>query len=132
MKWFRRKKEPEVIHHIYDILPPFDWETATSETAKEFFKGLTRIQILEIYDREDIPDQFWEEYYEVKNEMSNWPVDEDISTAMNKLYWNSDSLYKRNQDILKQIDGMQKKLDRVSKILEKSEICMSGKTAMEL
>jgi len=48
---FRKKKqEPEVIHHTYDIIPPIDWENTDSVAVKVYFKDLTRLQMLEIYD----------------------------------------------------------------------------------
>jgi hypothetical protein len=130
---FRKKKqEPEVIHHKYDIIPPFDWENATSETATEYFKTLTRIQMLEIYDRDIIPDSYWEQYYERLNEFEAWPTDKEDAVVLNKLYWDSNSIYKQFLQTQKKVEGMQKKLDRITVLLSKAEFKLCGEDALKL
>lgn len=125
----------KTIHHKYDILPPFDWETATSETAKEYFKKLTRIQMLEVEDRNIIPDHLWDEYHEIFGEIKTWPIDQEVYDVLNKTLqgWGGNTSLEFQVDALKkQISGIQKRLDRVLKIIENTEVTMSAKTALSM
>ena len=128
-------KRTITIHHEYDILLPFDWEQATSETAKEYFKKLTRIQMLEVTDRDKFPEQFWDEYHEVFSDIKTWPIDEEGYEVLNAVLqaWGGDkSLEFQVAALKKQVTGIQKRLDRVLKIIENTEVTMSAKTALSM
>jgi len=123
------------IHHSYDILPSFDWEQATSETATEYLKGLTRIQLLELEDREIVPDHLWDEYYRRLDDFKIWPKDEEIHKLMNSILqeWGGDkSLECQVEELKKRVAGIQKKLDKALKIIESTEVTMSAKTALSM
>ena len=123
------------IHHKYDILPPFDWEQATSESAKEYFKKLTRVQMMEVQDRDEMPEIFWDEYHTVFGNIKTWPIDEEVYELLNltKQGWGGDTSLEFQVDALKkQVTGIQKRLDRVLKIIENTEVTMSAKTALSM
>ena len=129
---FRKKKQPEVIHHKYDIVPPFDYEGKTNEEVRKYFESLSRVQIIEIYDKDTIPEAFHDEFFEVENKIKYWPTDDNVIDTCNVLRWNSDSIYHRFNEIEKQVQGMQKKLDIMTKLVENTEVTMSAKTALNL
>jgi len=129
---FRKTVE---IHHKYDILPAFNWAEATSESATEYLKPLTRIQLLELDDRQVLPDDLREEYFEALYEAKGWPMNEEVIKVLNRTLqtWGADKSLECQFDALKrQVEGMQKKLDRALKIIENTEITMSAKTVLSM
>ena len=123
------------IHHQYDVLPYFDWEQATSQTATEYLNKLTRIQMLEVEDRNLAPDHLWDEYHNVLSELKIWPMDSEVYEVLNSVLqnWGGDKSLEFQVDALKkQVTGIQKRLDRVLKIIENTEVTMSAKTALSM
>lgn len=134
MKWFRRKEQPPTeIHHVYDVLPHFDFETATDKTFTEYIKSLTRIQLIELYDRNIIPDHLYDYFADVFYSMDSWPsIDDEVSAMMNKFWYGGDTVRYKFPELQKQVEGIQKKIDRIVKLLEKVEVCTDAKTVLEL
>jgi hypothetical protein len=132
--WKRKPKTPEPVKVqpvTLDILPPIDFETIDSEGFMEYLKKLTRIQMMEINDRNIIPDHLWDEYFEVDN-THKYP-DGKLSIET----YNSVSDYKTGletvvKELVKQVDGIQKKVDRIVKLVENTEVTMSAKTALSM
>ena len=138
---FRKKKEPEIIIHQYEFVPPFKFEGATREEIIKYLKSLSRVQLLHFADTTDLDDvktelDLWNLYYEVLNWHDIWPLDNDATKALQDLYWNTDSLYNKYKagdlDFSKRLDGMQKKLDKIVTLLETAEFTLSGKDALKL
>jgi len=137
----KKKPEPEIIIHQYEFVPPFDFEGATKEEVVKYLKSLSRVQLLHFGDTTDFDEintelDLWDLYYEVRDWHGVWPTDEDVRTAMNKLYWDKDSLYNKykagDMDFTKRLDGMQKKLDKIVTLLENAEFTLTGKEALKL
>ena len=116
----------------YDIVTPFDYEGKTTEEVQAYFESLSRVQIIELYDKDTIPEHFHDEFFEAENKIKWWPVDDNVNDALNELRWNSDSVYHRFKAVEKQVEGMQKKLDIMTKLVENTEVTMSAKTALNL
>ena len=116
----------------YEIVPPFNYEGKTNEEVKAYFESLSRVQMIELYDKDTIPEVFHDEFFEAENIYKYWPTDDNVLDALNELRWNSDSVYHRFRAVEKQIEGMQKKLDIMTKLVENTEVTMSAKTALNL
>ena len=138
---FRKKKEPEVIIHKYEFVPHFKFEGATREEVIKYLKSLSRVQLLHFGDTVDFDEidtelDLWELYFDVLNWHEIWPLDNDASKALNELYWDTDSLYNRykqfDKKTMDRIDGMQKKLDKIEKLIENAEFKLCGKDALGL
>ena len=133
---FERFKKVVEIHHKYDLLPEFDYENSTEAEVREFFKGLTRIQLIEVNDRMSFDEiksdvDFYKVYYEVVD-WNTWPVDEETSKALNILYWNKDSISSQVPELKKQVEGMQAKLDKITTLISNAEFKLCGKDALKL
>ena len=131
---FERFKK--TIHHIYDVLPQFDYDNCTEDEFEEFLKKLTRIQMLEVGDRisfDEIKNDIdhYAIYYKVMDRHS-WYNAEDVNEALNKLYWGKDSISGQVPKLQKQVEGMQKKLDKIETLISNAEFKLCGKDAMKL
>jgi len=94
---------------------------------REMLRNLTRVELLDfedIYNEEDI-DFVWSIFYEVMYE-HEWPLKRDTFNE----FANNDSI--RIDKLDKQVDGMQKKLDKIVQLLEGFQITMSVKDALKL
>lgn len=107
---------------------------------REWLKGLTRVQLLELSDMEVLSDEHWDLYYEEKNSRC-WPIDVELrQTYLSMVFkdWATSKSPKEKTfeailDRLEpQVHGIQKKLDRLLKLLESKDVTMSMKTALSL
>ena len=133
---FERFKKVVEIHHKYDLLPEFDYENATEDEVRKFFKTLTRIQLIEVNDRMSFDEidskvDYYKVYYEVMD-YNSWPVDEETSKVLNKLHWDKDSISSQVPKLKEQVEGMQKKLDKIETLISNAEFKLCGKDAMKL
>ena len=133
---FERFKKVVEIHHIYNILPEFDYENSSEAEVREFFKTLTRIQLIEVNDKISFDEikgdvDFYKIYYEVVDRKT-WPVDEETSNALDILHWNKESISKQVPELKKQVDGMQAKLDKIETLIANAEFKLCGKDALKL
>ena len=110
------------------------------EKFREWLKGLSRVQLLELYDMEVLSDEHWDLYYEEKDSRC-WPVDSELQQtylAMAFKDWSTKTRTKEETfeavlDRLEpQVQGIQKKLDKLLKLFESNEVTMSLKTALSL
>ena len=138
---FERFKKTIEIHHKYDFLPQFDYENCTREELVTFLKSISRVQLLHLGDTLDFDEiesdlDLWNIFYEVRDWHGSWPIDDDVKTAMNSVYWDKDSLWHKyknlDKEVLQQIEGMQKKIDKIEKLIENAEFKLCGKDAMKL
>ena len=133
---FERFKKVVEIHHKWDIIPQFDYANCTEKELREFFKTLTRIQLIEVNDRMSFDDiksdvDFYKVYYEVIDWQS-WPVDEETSKAVNALRWDKGNTYDTVKELVKQVEGMQTKLDKIETLIANAEFKLCGKDALKL
>jgi len=153
VKWFRKEKEePEVEPLQAQVVTPryivpqdiMDEITGLSrqdaykakEIVAKFLKTLNRPELLAFEDadqfrhiEERINEFAWEAYHDEEWQRS-WPLgcsnyESTIPDIVTSTIQDYDSLKK-------QIHGIQKKLDRLSMLMENTEITMSGKTALKL
>ena len=110
------------------------------EKFRVWLKGLSRVQLLELYDMDVLTEAHWDIYYEEKDSRS-WPIDVDFSQNYIPMLFKdwSTSKYPKEKtfeailDRLEpQVQGIQKKLDKLLKLFESNEVTMSLKTALSL
>lgn len=114
--------------------------------AKAFLKARTNSQLLDMADEEvtidkdilSIYDYMGSalEWYEEETDSRNWPTDADVAKAARKWdpNWSGedDYLLDRFLELEKQTKGIQKKLDKVIKLLEGTKVTMSVEDALKL
>jgi len=142
---FRKKKEPEVQVPIPDvkpkhIMPNHEAIVKLGYGAKQyiegFLEGLTRTQLMDFqdtkqFDGTDAEDAAWEASHN-REWAFEWPMGKHTYTErIPDIVTDVISKYKLS-DLLKQVEGIQKKLDRLSKLVENTEVTMSGKTALQM
>ena len=107
---------------------------------REWLKGLTRVQLLELYDMDIMTEEHWDLYYEEKDSRS-WPIDVDFSQNCIPMLFKDWCTSKHPKEktfeaILErlepQVAGIQKKLDKLLKLMESAKVTMSVKTALSL
>ena len=153
MRWFRKdKQEPEIEplqaqtvipRHIVpeDIMNeirqlPREEEHKTKEIILNFLKTLNRPELMAFEDAdqfkgfsERINGWVWEAYYD-EEWQRKWPWGQHLyEQIIPDVVKSTISDY---DELKKQVQGIQKKLDRLASILENTEITMSGKTALKL
>ncbi len=110
------------------------------EKFREWLKGLSRVQLLELNDMDVLTEEHWDIYY-VEKDSRCWPTDSDLQQtylAMAFKDWSTKtrSAEKTFEAILDrlepQVQGIQKKLDKLLKLFESNEVTMSLKTALSL
>ena len=146
MKWFRKTKRivPEVQAQP-DVRPPHimpnhDHIVALGYEAKQYITGflgdLTRTQLMDFqdakqFDGTDAEDAAWEAAND-EEWKRDWPMGEhEYQERIPDIVKDTISDLKL-YDLRKQVEGMQKKLDRLAKLVENTEVRMSGKTALEM
>jgi len=144
MKWFRKKKE-EVQVIVPDVIPPHvmpnhEHIVKLGYDAKQyiegFLEGLTRTQLLDFqdakqFDNTDAEDASWEASHN-REWAFEWPMGKHTYTErIPDIVRDVIGEYKLS-DLVKQVEGIQKKLDRLSKLIENTEVTMSGKTALKM
>ena len=92
----------------------------------ELFRKMNRVELLEFEDEEPKELSFnWNIFYEAMYE-HDWPLKKDtFEEFQNARDTTVDKL--KNQ-----VEGMQKKLDRITKLLENAEFKLCGKDALKL
>lgn len=108
---------------------------------REWLKSLTRVQLLELNDMDVLPENgSWGILYDEENSRS-WPIDNELRDDYLSMVLNA---YAKGPDkdattfentlarLVPQVEGIQKKLDRVLKIIENTEVTMSAKTALSM
>lgn len=146
MKWFRKtKQEVQAQPDVTEIIPPHimpnhDNIVALGDEAQQYIKGfldgLTRTQLMDFQDAKQFDETSAEEAaWEASNEREwelDWPMGKhEYEERIPDIVSNTLSKYKLT-DLVKQVEGMQKKLDRLAKLVENTEVTMSGKTALGL
>lgn len=145
MKWFRKNKQevqaPKPDVKLPHIMPNHDNIVALgySESIpyfKGFLEGLTRTQLMDFQDSKQFDGTAVEEAaWECANNeewVRDWPMGKhEYEERIPDIVSNTLSKYKLS-DLVKQVEGMQKKLDRLAKLVENTEVTMSGKTALGL
>ena len=111
------------------------------EKYREWLKSLTRAQLLDIYDRDVLADDYWDDYW-LEQDSRDWPIGKQFRLTYLSLLFKdfnisgSKKAEKSFEAILErlepQVAGMQKKLDRLLKIFDSKEVTMSVKTALSL
>jgi len=101
-----------------------------------FLKGLTRTQLMDYQDSKQFDDTAVEEAsWECANDEEwtrEYPIgqhgyEERIPSIVRDTMGTFDV-----KKLKEHVEGMQKKLDRLSKLIENTEVTMSGKTALKL
>jgi len=144
MNWFRKKKEQkeqvqpdEIPPHV---MPNHEHIVKLGYDAKQyiegFLEGLTRTQLLDFQDSKQFDDTAAEDAsWEAANDREwrlDWPLGKHTYTErIPDIVSDVISKYKLS-DLLKQVEGIQKKLDRLAKLVENTEVTMSGRTAINL
>ena len=118
------------------MLPQFDYENCTEDELRAFFKGLSRIQLIEVNDRMSFDEidskiDFYKIYYEVMD-WHSWPVDEETNKAVNALRWDKGNTYDTVKELVKQVAGMQVKLDKIETLISNAEFKLCGKDALKI
>lgn len=108
---------------------------------RKWLKSLTRVQLLELNDMDVLPeDGSWGDLYDEENRRA-WPIDQELrndylSEAFNDYAKGPNNDAKTFENTLKrlvpQVEGIQKKLDKLLKLLEGKDVTMSVKTALSL
>ena len=140
-----RKQKPKV-QAKPDVIPPHVMpnrehiiKLGYSESIpyfKGFLEGLTRTQLMDFQDSKQfdgtgVEDAAWEQ---ANNEewKREYPMGEhEYKERIPDIVKDTISNYKLS-DLTKQVAGIQKKLDRLSKLIENTEVTMSGKTALKM
>jgi hypothetical protein len=157
MKWFRKKNDEieSRIANLEQLVPltvqdrhivprdimreilslPEKEQHRTKEIVAEFLKTLNRPELLAFEDadqfreNESVNDWIWEAYYEEQWERE-WPIGK--SNYKDTIPYIVKDTISDYDELKKQIQGIQKKLDRLASLMENTEITMSGKTALKL
>ncbi len=110
------------------------------EKFREWLKGLSRVQLLELYDMEVLSDEHWDLYYKEKDSRC-WPIDVELQQTYLAMVFKDWSTSTRTKEktfeaildrLEPQVQGIQKKLDKLLKLFESNEVTMSLKTALSL
>jgi len=110
------------------------------EKFREWLKGLTRVQLLELYDIDVLNEGQWDDYFGEKDSRS-WPIDNDLSENYLSMVFTDYCTSKKTREktfeaildrLEPQVQGIQKKLDKLLKLLESNDVTMSVKTALSL
>lgn len=107
--------------------------------ADAFFSSLSRVEILLAYDKEKeyitthhYEDSIWEAYFENK-EKGDWPLgDVNYENIIPDIIRDEVGDTHAFKQLRTQVDGMQKKLDMLAKLIENVEFCADGKTLLKL
>lgn len=108
---------------------------------REWLKGLSRVQLLDIHDHDILTGDYWDSYW-LELDLREWPIGNQFRETYLSLLFSdfnvvgSDKAEKSLEAILKrlepQVAGIQKKLDKLLKIFDDKEVTMSVKTALSL
>jgi len=108
---------------------------------REWLKGLTRVQLLELYDMDTMTEEHWDIYFGEENRRA-WPIDRDLrDNSLSRLFKDftisgskkEENTFEAILDRLEpQVAGIQKKLNKLLKLMESKEVTMSMKTALSL
>lgn len=157
---FRKKKQPEGQVIEPDVIPKHIMPNREHIIAlgyseslpyfKGFLEGLTRTQLMDFQDSKQFDDTAVEEAaWECANNEEwkrDWPMGkEEYQERIPSIVLDAIPIrYNRPKDkndrpidldlnkLVNQIEGIQKKLDRLMKLVENTEVTMSGKTAINL
>ena len=141
-----RKSKPEVQVSIPDVIPKHIMPnrehiialgySESKQYFEGFLEGLTRTQLMDFQDSKQFDGTAVEEAaWECANEAEwkrDYPIgqhvyEERIPSIVNDVVGKFDI-----KELQKQVDGMQKKLDIMTKLVENTEVTMSAKTALNL
>ena len=108
---------------------------------REWLKGLSRVQLLDIYDKNILVDDYWDDYF-LEKDSRDWPIGKQFRLTYLSLLFKdfnisgSKKAERSFEAVLErlepQVAGIQKKLDRLLKIFDSKEVTMSVKTALSL
>ena len=157
MKWFR--KEIQIIEKKFEIPEDVVQAIEATEdggTAKrlfiEYLKTLDRVDFLragdayqKIWDKDhEMRDWLWEAYNDVEWGLEFPQTKQLYDLFKQEVYENMPIIYTRKKDkngreqdldlneLVKQITGMQKKLDKVETLISSAEFKLCGKDALKL
>jgi len=160
MKWFRTNKQKETVSAKPDVRQPHIMPnrehiialgyTESIPYFKGFLEGLTRTQLMDFQDSKQFDgtaveeaawecanNEEWERDYPMGKDEYESRIPDIVINALPIRYKRKKDKYDKPIDLdlnelVNQVEGMQKKLDRLAKLIENTEVTMSGKTAINL
>jgi len=159
MKWFRKNKQ-EVPEKVPDVIPAHimpnrEYIIALGYSGSiPYFEGfletLTRTQLMDFQDskqfegtaveeaaRECANNEEWKRDYPMGKDEYESRIPDIVANSLPIRYTRKKDKYGKLIDLdlnelVDQIEGMQKKLDRVTKLLDNAEFKITGKEALKL
>ena len=133
-------KEPDVrpIHIVPDRFRTqfIEMGYSSKNEIRSFLKNLTRTELMDFEDSKQFDgtkaeDAAWEAYAD-EEWARVWPIGEyGYKERIPQIVRDTMKGFEITK-LQKQVEGMQKKLDRIALLFEDAEVCMKGKTALAL
>ena len=107
---------------------------------REWLKGLSRVQLMELYDMDTMTEEHWGIFFDEENSRA-WPVDCDLRETFLSMAFKNYAGNKKEQEatfeaildrLEPQVKGIQKKLDRLLKILDDKNVQVSIGTLLKM
>lgn len=117
-------------------IPTDDEKKHLQAAIKEFYRSRTICEMMDIYDWSDETDEtsifdyepWLQTPFETEMELRSVWLPDDVTKALNAVLpsWSG------SNSIITRVDGIQKKLDRIAKLLENVQITTTAKSILEL
>ena len=128
----------EAIDLFYEKSKPTDMRVALNLAVQEFLLTRTNSQLIDLADLEpsiwDYDDMFLDYWYK-EIDRRNYPNSQEMKDLLNdwhKEWAGKDSKLTKFNNLIEQVDGIQKKTDKIVQLLEGFSITMTVKEALKL